>query len=84
MDPLSALGIAAAVAQFIDFGTKIIIHTKEINESGSSVTVKHVSTLNNDLIKINSTLKQQILPVTTRSLPLTREAQVSLVGVFMV
>lgn len=84
MDPLSALGIAAAVAQFIDFGTKIITHAKEINENGSSVTAKHVSSLNNDLIEINSTLRQQILLATTQSLPLTREAQVSLIGVFIV
>ncbi|KUJ13415.1 uncharacterized protein LY89DRAFT_651612 [Mollisia scopiformis] len=75
MDPLSALSIAASVAQFLDFGTKIICHTKEIADNGSSVTVKHISGLNNDLIEINSSLKRQLLAVTTQNLPLTREAQ---------
>lgn len=34
MDPVSALGVAAAVVQFIDFGTRIALKGKEIYKSG--------------------------------------------------
>jgi hypothetical protein len=78
MDPLSALGLAASVVQFIDFGAKIISHAKEIEKNGSSATVQHISSITLDFIEINSTLKGQLLSVKTANLPLTKESQVSI------
>jgi hypothetical protein len=60
MDPLSALSLAAAIAQFIDYGSKVITQTKEIAELGSSVNVQHLSTITNDIKGINSSLKRQL------------------------
>jgi hypothetical protein len=77
MDPLSALSLAAAVAQFIDFGSELVCHTKEIVKSGSSVNVQHLSRVASDLVEINSSIKKQLQPMTTKSLPITKEAQVS-------
>ncbi|KAK1764207.1 hypothetical protein QBC33DRAFT_201658 [Phialemonium atrogriseum] len=42
MDPLSALGLASAVAQFLDFGSKLFHATKEVMDAGSTVTVARV------------------------------------------
>ncbi|KAI0425195.1 hypothetical protein F5Y09DRAFT_111754 [Xylaria sp. FL1042] len=38
MDPLSILSVAAAVAQFLDFATKIIVDTKEVYDSSLGQT----------------------------------------------
>jgi hypothetical protein len=38
MDPLSALGLAAAVFQFVDFGSKIIHTTYNIHQSANGAT----------------------------------------------
>lgn len=58
MDPLSALSLAACIAQFIDFGSKLFRQTKEISEAGSVVTVEHLATITRDLASINSSLQQ--------------------------
>ncbi|MCJ1382575.1 hypothetical protein MMC17_005688 [Xylographa soralifera] len=60
MDPLTALGLAASVAQLIDFGSKIVTKSKEIAENGSSISVTHLSGITNDLVVINSNLEQQL------------------------
>ncbi len=76
MEPLSALGLAAATAQFIDFGSKIIGHTKEIGKAGSSVSVEHLSTITSDLIEINSDLKHQLRSRISESVGFAKEEQV--------
>ena len=58
MDPLSALSLAACIAQFIDFGSKLASHATEIVEVGSTVIVQHLSNITSDLTKINSTLEK--------------------------
>jgi hypothetical protein len=41
MDPLSALGVAAAVVEFVDFGAEIISTAREICESSVGATKRN-------------------------------------------
>jgi hypothetical protein len=52
MDPISALGLAAAACQFVDFGTKIIHTTYNIHQSADGATQE-----NGDLAKLTTTLR---------------------------
>jgi hypothetical protein len=38
MDPITALGLAAAVVQFVDFATKLTNGTRQVYVSGSGAT----------------------------------------------
>ena len=76
MDPLSALSIAACIAQFIDFGSKLFRQTKEISEAGSAVSAEHVATLTRDLSLINSSLQQPHI----MGLSLSKEEQVRIMN----
>jgi hypothetical protein len=76
MDPLSALSLAAAIAQFVEYGSKIVYQAKEIAESGSSVNVQHLSKVTSDLVGMNSSLNQQLKADVTSNGTLTKEAQV--------
>jgi hypothetical protein len=58
MDPLTALGLAANIAQFIDFGSKLIHQTKEVALTGTTISVEHLLNITSDLTAINSSLKQ--------------------------
>jgi len=42
MEPLSALGLAAAVVQFLDFGSRMFRDLREIYGSAERTTVKHI------------------------------------------
>ncbi|KAM0805354.1 hypothetical protein BDR22DRAFT_785401, partial [Usnea florida] len=75
MEPLTALGLAASVAQFIDFGSKLVGKTREIARAGSSVSVADLSTLTSDLIDINKSLDSGINLVKAHNLILTKEEQ---------
>ena len=61
MEPLAALGLASAVIQFIDFGSKLLKETGEIAESGSTISVHYLKTVTGDLESFNKTLGQQVL-----------------------
>ena len=80
MEPLTALGLAASVAQFIDFGPKLVGKTREIAKAGSSVSVDHLSTLISNLLDINKSLKSQTNLATAGNAPLTKEEQVSILS----
>ena len=76
MEPLTALGLAASIAQFIDFGSNLVGKTREIAKAGSSVSVDHLLTLTSDLADINKSLKYQVeLTRAGNRLP-TKEEQV--------
>jgi hypothetical protein len=77
MDPLTALGLAANIAQFIDFGSKLISTTEEIANAGQSISVAHLSTITADLVDFNNTLKHHLALEGTEVVPLTKEQQVS-------
>ena len=78
MEPLVALGLAASVAQFIDFASKLVGKTREIALAGSSVSVDHLSTLTSNLLDINESLKSQINPATAENTSPTKEERVSM------
>ncbi|KAH7309520.1 hypothetical protein B0I35DRAFT_440170 [Stachybotrys elegans] len=61
MDPLSALGIAAAVVQFIDFGTRLVSTAGEIYQSPSGRTENEVSltTVASDLAQLSTAVSSQ-------------------------
>lgn len=42
LDPLSALSLAAAIVQFVDFGTKIVLSAAEIHASATGSLTKNV------------------------------------------
>ena len=77
MDPLSILGLAAAIVQFIDFGTKLVRKTREITNTGSSVSVKDLDKITTDLANISLDLGQQLNVKSGRSRQLTKEEKVS-------
>ena len=77
MDPLSALSLAASVAQLIDFGSKVFLETRQIAQSGSSISVEHLSTVAKDLVEINSSLQQQLNSRIDQAPGLVKEEQVS-------
>ena len=60
MGPLEALGVAAATAQLIDFGATLIRCTKEIVDTGSTVSNEHASTITSDFIKATSSVDYQL------------------------
>ena len=80
MEPLIALGLAAAVAQFIDFASKLVGKTREIALAGSSVSVDHLSTLTSNLLDINNSLKVQTNLARAENAPFTKEEQVSMLS----
>lgn len=41
LDPLSALGVAASVVQFIEFGAKLISKNRELSRSSTGALVEH-------------------------------------------
>ena len=78
MDPLTALGLAASIAQFIDFGSNLVGKTRELAKAGSSVSVDHLSTLTSNLVDINKSLKYQVgLSKAGNGMP-TQEEQVGM------
>jgi hypothetical protein len=76
MEPLAALSLAACVAQFIDFGGKILRETREVTKSGSSISVKHLAVITNDLVDINSSIRRQLTARSARPPQLSQEEQV--------
>jgi hypothetical protein len=58
LDPLSALSLAAAIVQFVDYGTKIVLSAAEIHASATGSLTKNVelSSITIDLSDISSKL----------------------------
>ncbi|KAJ4154134.1 hypothetical protein LMH87_010597 [Akanthomyces muscarius] len=67
MDPVSALGVAAAVVQFVDFGVRLISSTGQLYRSASGHTEEEVY-----LITIASDLSQLARCVRTEAMSLSR------------
>ncbi|KAI9154739.1 hypothetical protein HJFPF1_07296 [Paramyrothecium foliicola] len=62
MEPLSALGVAAGVVQFIDFGTRLISTTGQLYQSPSGRTAREVqlTTIASDLAQLSTNIRSQI------------------------
>ncbi|KAK5119570.1 hypothetical protein LTR85_007398 [Meristemomyces frigidus] len=64
MDPLTAVGLAASVVQFVQFGVSILSKSKEIQRSasGSSAENADLEIVENDLSRWTSKLSSAIAP----------------------
>lgn len=70
MDPFSALSIAAAVIQFVDFTSALLKEYKEIRQAGQPLTFEAFEQTSNDILKLNESLKNS---TKSRYLPKTAE-----------
>ena len=77
MGPLEALGVAAATAQLIDFGATLIRCTKEIVDTGSTVSNEHASTITSDFIKATASIDHQLSSKTSAGNDVSVEEQAS-------
>jgi hypothetical protein len=75
LDPLSALGIAAAAAQFLEFGTQLFSYTNELWKTGSTVGSEDLRKLTNDLVSLEGSIHKQLRTATTQK-ALSEEEQV--------
>ncbi|OBT57523.1 hypothetical protein VE04_02112 [Pseudogymnoascus sp. 24MN13] len=62
MDPISAMGCAASVIQFVDFGRKLVSGSLEIYRSADGMSAEHVS-----IEDISRGLSELIIPLRARS-----------------
>ena len=74
LDPLSALGLAGNIVQFVDFSCKLISEAQEIyhSERGKSAKAQTLSTLAQDLKKLNDGLEVSMARGTSAAGPLIR------------
>jgi hypothetical protein len=56
LDPFNALSLAAAVVQFIDYSTKVIVKAKQIYDTGSDLETLRLRAQANDLKSLNEDL----------------------------
>lgn len=77
LDPLSALSLAANVAQFVELGAVILARAKEIGDKGSTVKIAHLSVITSDLVSIDANLRAQIDAHAVQDAQLTNEEEVS-------
>ena len=59
MDPITAVGFAASILTFIDFGYKLVTGTLEVLKTGSLSENTHVSIVINDFHAVVKPLAQQ-------------------------
>ena len=81
MEPFTALSLAACIAQFLEFGGKLIKETREIAKSGSSDDVESLLTRTNDLMDITKSLELSPEPTITGT---SKEEQVNLPTVVLI
>ncbi|SCV57729.1 uncharacterized protein FFB14_15295 [Fusarium fujikuroi] len=62
MDPLSALGVAAAVVQFVDFGQRLLSETWHIyrDATGQDIELRELSTVSRDLTQVAQAVRDAI------------------------
>jgi hypothetical protein len=62
MDPMSALSVATAVLQFVDFGSRLLSTSYEISRSSSGQTAKEVelSTITSELLGLVAHVKDTV------------------------
>jgi hypothetical protein len=59
MDPLSALGLAGNIVQFIDFGSKLVCKGRQIYKSSDGALDRHVDleAITNDLVLLSAQIE---------------------------
>ncbi len=76
LDPLSAIGLAGNIVQFVDFGLDILTEATEIRRKGSSVKVAHLQKVTSDLVQIATSLRKPAGPGPDVSSGLQEEEEV--------
>jgi hypothetical protein len=79
MEGLAALGLAASICQLIDFSSRLVRDGKQIFKSGTSIEVRHMSLITEDLKKLLSSMSRQLDISTGAGAALTPEEQVSVI-----
>jgi hypothetical protein len=76
IDPLTAIGAVASVAQLIDLGIKIVTKSREIHKSASGALVEdeHLTAVTQDLSDLSEKLKVKLGPAAQRG-PITADDQ---------
>jgi hypothetical protein len=71
MDPLSALSVAASVAQFLEFGCSLVSKTRQIYKSASGATISQAETTiaTRRLLELTQRLKASLEGKITPGLP---------------
>src|SRR5580692_2925658 len=59
MDPITAVGFAASILTFIDFGYKIVTGTLEVFKTGTTSENAHISVVINDFHAVVKPLSRQ-------------------------
>lgn len=57
MDPITALGLAASIVQFVEFRSRILSDGVEIYRNGLKLEMRELETINDDLLQITSGIK---------------------------
>jgi N-terminal domain on NACHT_NTPase and P-loop NTPases len=60
MDPITAVGFAASILTFIDFGREIVTGTLEVIKSGSTKENTHVGVVVNDFLAVVKPLSEKL------------------------
>jgi len=77
MDPLTALGLAANIIQFVDFASKLLSTGQELYQSGASAPNLELSLVADDVLLLCTKLKNSSAPY-SRPANLTDDDQVCL------
>lgn len=73
MEPLTALGLAGNVVQFIDFGCKLIAKARDVHRDGSVVEHDDMLVVNDDLRRYTTKLRDTMRPTGTLQLALSED-----------
>jgi hypothetical protein len=76
MEPLSALSVAAAVVQFVDFGTRLLSQTREIYKSSTGQTerVSLLKRVTRDLDSLTSRVEEKAATLRVNAPPGSADA----------
>jgi hypothetical protein len=77
LDPFTALNIAAAVVQFVDFGSKILSDSYAIYKSSSTSEHEDIKSITTDLATLTDRIRHGLEPVSGPDGPSKPHDQVS-------
>lgn len=59
LDPLTALSLASAVVQLVDFGARLLDDSSQLYYKGRTLELASLKTITDDLIEVNGLLKSR-------------------------
>jgi hypothetical protein len=65
MDPITALGVAGTIVQFVDFGIRVVSKSNKIYHSGDGSLAENydLEKVANDLVVIQTQLRHALRPL---------------------